>query len=93
MCYIVNKKIFCWYLRFDLIFRFTKYYKIQKKALNILHSTTENIIKHRKQELATRKESEKNENKEDEFCKFHVCFKETKKYLFSGTSVVYFYCS
>nr|ACI25370.2 CYP4CD1 [Liposcelis bostrychophila] len=66
MCNVVNKRVFWWILRIYPIFRLSKYYKMQTDALNVLHSTTVNIIEQRKKELAVRKKLEKDDEKDEE---------------------------
>lgn len=74
LCKVINKRVFIWYLRIPFVFRRTKFYKIQQESIKVIHSATEEIIKQRKKELANRKSLEKNDHKEDEFCKSTMKF-------------------
>nr|ALX81393.1 cytochrome P450 [Liposcelis entomophila] len=65
MCKIISMRMFKVWLMPDLLFKMSKYYKMQQDALKILHGTTEKVIKQRRQELREKKDG--NKKTEDDF--------------------------
>lgn len=69
---VIGMRLFKVWLMPDLLFKLSKYYKIQQDSLKILHGTTENVIKQRREELKKRKDDD---NKDDEsFCKHSMMY-------------------
>lgn len=70
MCKVVNMRAFKIWLMTDFLLNLTKYGTMQKKALAILHGTTNQVIKNRREELKNKKSqtdsSKKEESNEDE---------------------------
>jgi cytochrome P450 family 4 len=58
----------------EFLFRFTKDYQIQKKALNILHEYTNNVINKRREELLKEYSSKQRENSVDMGIKKKMAF-------------------
>lgn len=50
------------FMRFDVLFKCSKLYKKQKKALKILHNFSSEVIRQRRQELAASNNDERTEN-------------------------------
>lgn len=55
MCTVVNLRAFKIWLMTDFLLNLTKYGAMQKKALAILHGTTNEVIKRRREELKNKK--------------------------------------
>ncbi|KAL0268132.1 UNVERIFIED_CONTAM: hypothetical protein PYX00_010193 [Menopon gallinae] len=48
MCDIIHKRTYQVWLRFDALFRFSQYSKIQQQLLNTIHSLTNSVIREKK---------------------------------------------
>lgn len=60
--HVVNARVFDVMAQIDLFFRFSKYYKMEKDALKILHGFTDKVIQERHAELVKKQSSSKNDN-------------------------------
>ena len=66
MCKVVNMRAFKIWLMTDFLLNLTKYGAMQKKALAILHGTTNQVIKNRREELKNKKSQPDLTPKEDD---------------------------
>ncbi|XP_041972877.1 cytochrome P450 4g15-like [Aricia agestis] len=55
MCDIIHQRHYKIWLRLDSIFKFTKFYKQQKKLLSIIHGLTNKVIKLKKEKYVSNK--------------------------------------
>ena len=64
---IIHIRTFDVLMRYDLFFKFSKYYKRQKEMLKILHGYTDEVIASRRQELVNSMQNDKSGSIDEEF--------------------------
>ncbi|XP_013135274.1 PREDICTED: cytochrome P450 4g15 [Papilio polytes] len=55
MCDIIHQRHYKFWMRFDAVFKFTKFFEKQKELLNIIHGLTNKVIKNKKEKYIENK--------------------------------------
>lgn len=51
MCTVAFRRMMSAWLRFDILFKLSKYWTMQKEALKVIHGTTHEVIRKRKLQM------------------------------------------